>query len=130
MFNSIAFPKLFILAIGIMVNSYALCAEAPIDSAKKITIKHCAQCHSFGKDEGLGYGPNLFGIVGKGAGTGQGFTYSPGFIAAMSGKSWDEKLLDKWLTDTQAVVPGTGMTYFQNDPAIRKKIIFFLKSLN
>lgn len=47
----------------------------------------------------------------------------------MSEKTWDEKLLDRFLGDTQAVAPGTGMTYFQDDPKIRKKLIQFLRSL-
>jgi cytochrome c len=38
-------------------------------------------------------------------------------------------LLDRWLTDTQAVAPGNGMTYFQDDAVKRKKSILFLESL-
>jgi cytochrome c len=47
----------------------------------------------------------------------------------MEGKTWDAKLLDRWLTDTQAVAPGNGMTYFQDDAAKRRKLIRYLETL-
>lgn len=115
---------------GVSINRDALSAESSVDALKALAVKQCSQCHTFAQGEGPGYGPNLFGIIGRKAGSAQGFTYSPGFLAAMSGKTWDPRLLDRWLTDTQALVPGTGMTYFQDDPATRKKLIQFFNSLH
>lgn len=48
----------------------------------------------------------------------------------MAGKTWDAELLDRFLTDTQAVAPGTGMVYLQDDPGFRDKLIRFLKTLH
>ena len=120
---------LFCILIGFSIAPYVQSAELSSDALKELAVKHCAQCHSFGQGEGSGYGPNLFGIIGKKAGSAQGFAYSPGFLAAMSGKTWDQKLFDRWLADTHKLVPGTGMTYVQDDPAIRKKLSQYFKSL-
>lgn len=124
------FLMLCCLLGGVSITRYALSAESSGDALKALAVKQCSQCHTFGQGEGPGYGPNLFGIIGKKAGSAQGFTYSPGFLAVMSGKIWDQALLDRWLTDTQALAPGTGMTYFQDDPATRKKLIQFLNLLH
>jgi len=118
---------LFCFLSGVSITRYAISAELANDTLKALAIKHCSQCHTLGQGEGPGNGPNLFGIIGKQAGSAQGFTYSPGFLAVMSGKTWDPELLDRWLTDTQALAPGTGMVYFQDDPATRKKLIQFLQ---
>lgn len=120
---------LFCFLGGVSITRYALSAELPSDALKELAVKHCSQCHTLGQGEGPGNGPNLFGIIGKKAGSAQGFTYSPGFLAVMSGKTWDPELLDRWLTDTQALAPGTGMVYFQDDRKIRKKLIQFFKLL-
>jgi cytochrome c len=131
--NAMSYVKtslmLFCFLGGVSITRYALSAELSSDALKTLAVKQCSQCHTFGQGEGPGFGPNLFGIIGKKAGSAQGFKYSPGFLAVMSGKTWDPKLLDRWLTDTQALVPGTGMTYFQDDPATRKKLIQFFKLL-
>jgi cytochrome c len=48
----------------------------------------------------------------------------------MSGKTWDRALLERWLTDAQTVAPGSGMVYFQDDPAKRDALIAYLQSLH
>lgn len=97
---------------------------------KKLTTNNCAVCHTFGKDEPSGQGPNLFGIVGRPMAALPGFKYSAGMKAAAAGKVWDEKLLDAWLSDTQTVAPGNAMTYFEGDEARRRKIIAYLSTLH
>jgi cytochrome c2 len=38
--------------------------------------------------------------------------------------------LDRWLTDTESVIPDNDMTFRLNDPAERAKIIAYLKQLS
>jgi cytochrome c len=104
-------------------------ADDDVALGKKLTTNNCAVCHTFGKDEPNGQGPNLFGIVGRPFASQPGFRYSAGMKAAAAGKVWDEKLLDQWLSDTQTVAPGNAMTYFEADEARRRKIIDYLKTL-
>lgn len=47
--------------------------------------------------------------------------------------TWDEATLDKWIADPEAVIPGNDMSPPYPgvaDPAIRKKIIAFLKKIS
>ena len=97
-------------------------AVAP-DPATRFTDQ-CGTCHAL-TDTAQRLGPTLHGVFGRHAGTVPGFAYSPGFMVA--NWNWDAGRLDAWLTDPQAMIPGTVMTYRQADPAIRQAIIAYLK---
>lgn len=114
---------------GLAAMSYAAAAADELTAGKNLAASHCAACHTFGKGEPAGQGPNLFGILGRKAGSAEGYAYSAGFKKALADSTWDPKLLDRWLTDTQAVAPGSGMVYFQDDAAKRSKILRYLGSL-
>jgi cytochrome c len=100
-----------------------------LGAPQQLAISQCSQCHTFGKGEPHGQGPNLFGLMGREAAAVPGFRFSVGYQAAMKGKSWNASLLDRWLADTEAVTPGTAMVYWQDDPAVRANLIRFLESL-
>jgi cytochrome c2 len=74
------------------------------------------------------FGPNLGGVVGRPAGTVEGFNYSAPFLKNLKGMIWDEGSLNTWLTSTQRWVPGVTMYYSQKDPEVRRKIIQYLKA--
>lgn len=96
---------------------------------ERLAKNACAQCHSFGKGEPAGVGPNLHGLLGRPAGSVAGFEYSAPFQKALKGQPWDRALLERWLVDAQAVAPGNGMSYFEDDPAKRAALIQYLESL-
>jgi len=88
---------------------------------------HCRECHSFDKGDNR-LGPTLYGVVGRKAGTVPGFAYSDSLKS--SGITWNEKTLDKWIANPNAVVPGNNMgAIFSglSDAGERAKIIAFLK---
>lgn len=105
------------------------CAADDPQSDKTLALSHCSQCHTFGKGEPHGQGPNLFGLVGREAAWVPGYPFSEGYKRVMKGKVWDAALLDRWLSDTVAVAPDTQMIYFQDDPGKRATLIRFLESL-
>ena len=74
------------------------------------------------------FGPNLRGVVGRPAGSVEGFQYSKTMLATLKGMEWTEAALNVWITNPQAWVPGVYMYYKQNDPEIRRKIILYLKA--
>jgi cytochrome c len=90
--------------------------------------QQCATCHTTNVSDPARQGPTLFNIVGREAGTIEGFRYSAGFAAAKF--KWDEQKLDAWLTDPQAVIPGAVMPYRQAKSEIRIAIVSYLKELH
>lgn len=70
--------------------------------AGKAKAGKCKACHSFDADGGHKMGPNLFGIVGRPAGTAEGFKYSPDLNNA--GFSWDAASLAAWVCDSKAAI--------------------------
>ena len=81
----------------------------------------CAMCHVA---EGGGQGPSLVGVVGRKAGTASGFAYTPAMKG--SGITWTPALLDTFLTNPGALVPGTAMAIRVNDAAQRAALIKYL----
>lgn len=69
----------------------------------------CAICHTNTKGAGNKIGPNLFGVVGRKAGTAPGFSYSPAMAAA--GFVWTNERLDRYVMSPQLVVPGNKMPF-------------------
>lgn len=74
------------------------------------------------------FGPPLHGVVGRPAGSVEGFPYSRAFKSTLREMVWDREALDRWITDSQAWVPGSMMFYAQPDPEIRRKIITYLEA--
>jgi cytochrome c len=107
-----------------------LAPAALADEDLEITFNdHCRECHSFLKDDNR-LGPSLYGVVGRKAGAEPGYVYTQSLKD--SGVTWDEPTLDKWIANPGAVIPDNGMSPPYGgvaDPAIRQRIIAFLKTL-
>jgi len=74
------------------------------------------------------YGPPLAGVVGRTAGTFEGYTYSKSFMEKLNGVAWDEAKLDTWIKSSQTMVPGSYMFYSQKKAELRGRIIEYLKA--
>jgi len=72
-------------------------------------IGRCQTCHTFGKGQGNGVGPNQYGLVGRKVATQEGFNYSDAMKA--KGGSWTFQALSDFLTNPQKAVPGTRMAF-------------------
>ena len=95
------------------------------EAGEKAFKKNCATCHTVeaGKNK---IGPSLAGIIGRKAGSIEGFKYSP--ANANSGVVWDEAKLDTYLTDPKAFIPGTIMIFAGiKNPQERQAVIQYLK---
>jgi cytochrome c len=90
--------------------------------------QQCATCHATTSSEAVRQGPSLFKIVGQPAGKVDGFRYSAGF--AKADFAWDDARLDAWLTNPQAMIPGSVMAYRQPKAETRAAIIAYLKELH
>jgi cytochrome c len=87
----------------------------------RIVYQGCMGCHSIDEDD---VGPRHRGVVGRRAASVPGFAYSPALKS--SGLVWDAMTLDRWLSNPQALVPGTRMFYALSDSALRADVIAYL----
>jgi len=104
----------------------ALPAAKPPDGAT-LFKQQCATCHTSNETDPVRQGPSLFRIVGRRAGTMEGFKYSAGF--AKADFVWDDARIDAWMTNPQEMIPGAVMAYRQAKPEVRAAIIAYLKEL-
>jgi cytochrome c len=106
----------------------AIAAEEQSDDGQVAYNNACRTCHSFKPDDNR-LGPTLHGIVGRKAGSIEGFAFSPSMKS--SGITWDEANLDKFIANPNQVVSGNKMQPFGGiaDAGERKKIIDYLKTL-
>ena len=77
------------------------------ENGKTLFSQRCMSCHSIKEGAPPVIGPNLYGVVGRKAGTAPG-QVSPAMKA--SGVVWDAAALNKFLAGPQNFVPGTLMT--------------------
>ena len=87
--------------------------------------RRCSGCHALDADH---EGPRLRGVVGRAAGSVKTFQYSEALKNAKH--IWNEANLDKWLTDTESVVPDNDMSFQVPKAEERAAIILYLKSLS
>ena len=101
------------------------------DAAKgEDAFKRCKSCHMITDDAGETIvkggrtGPNLFGVIGRQAGTLDGFKYSKDVIAAgEAGLVWDAQTFADWVSDPRKFI----RTYLDDSKA-KTKMSFKLKS--
>lgn len=75
-------------------------------------FKKCAACHKVGETAKNGTGPQLNGIMGRTAGTVDGFKYSkPMAEAGAGGLVWTEETLAAYLADPKGYMPKNKMSF-------------------
>ncbi|MDX3924532.1 MAG: cytochrome c family protein [Shinella sp.] len=103
-----------ILLIGASVAIlYAFGAQAQEgDATAGATVfNKCKACHVVDTDKNK-VGPSLNGVVGRTAGTHEGFKYSNAMVeAGKAGLVWDEASLREYLHNPKAKVKGTKMAF-------------------
>jgi cytochrome c len=97
-----------VLALAGLASGNALAAGDPAEG-QKVFNRVCAACHTTQVDGPKRLGPNLHGVVGRKAGTLEGFRYSE--ANKKSGITWNDQTLDEYLKDPKAKVPGTIMAF-------------------
>ena len=86
------------------------CADGDV-TAGKIVYRKCMACHAAEKQQNK-VGPHLVGIVGRKAGTAEGFKYSEAMSAkGAEGLVWDEANVTAYLKDPKGFIPGTKMAF-------------------
>ena len=118
---------------GAMLVARAATAQMPLPEARPpdgptLFKQQCATCHTNNLTDPVRQGPSLFGVIGRRAGSVDGFHYSAGF--AKADFVWDDARLDAWITNPQAMISGAVMAYRQAKPETRAAIITYLRELH
>jgi cytochrome c len=92
-------------------------------------FKRCRACHDVGPTAKNKVGPVLNGIVGRKAGTIDGFNYSDANKkAGAEGWVWTEEKMMEYLLNPRAAMPGNKMAYAGlKDEQDRKDLVAYLK---
>lgn len=96
------------LLTATLTTGHALAQDS---AAGEKVFNKCKACHDAAEDKNK-VGPSLHGVIGRTAGTHEGYKYSPAMIeAGKSGVVWDETSLTKYLHDPKAMVKGNKMAF-------------------
>jgi len=111
---------------GLVLLFAAAAAHAGGDAARgeQAYEARCSGCHSVQADR---IGPRHAGVLGRRAGSVPGFDYSPAL--QHSTIVWTAPLLERWLADPEALIPGQRMGYSVPDAAARADIVAYLGTL-
>ena len=105
-----------------------LLAQASPKAGERVS-KKCAACHDLTQGGPNKIGPNLWGVVGRTAGTHPGFKYSQAMHDF--GGEWTYEHLDKFLTSPKGLVPGTAMGFAGlKKPKDRANLLAYLRTLS
>ena len=86
-------------AATFLMGSIALAQEGDAGVGEKV-FKKCAACHNIGEGAKSKVGPALTGVIGRTAGTFEGFKYGKSIIAAgEAGLVWNEEEIFDYLAN-------------------------------
>ena len=128
-------PLLSLLAAGIAAQFSAApaFAESPVfeqvkvEAGGKLFDAECRRCHATDAQH-ESYGPPLENVIGRAAGSYEGYDYSIALEA--SGIVWTPAALRAWMEDNDGFMPGTKMRHVGiEDATVQDFILAYLASL-
>ena len=100
----------------------SVAAEGDPARGKTLFEKRCTGCHALAQNH---EGPQLQAVYGRASGAAPNFAYSAALKKAHI--VWDDRSLEKWLTDPDAFIPGNDMDFLVSKPQDRQDLISYLK---
>jgi cytochrome c len=122
-YDWVAMGAAALLTLGATAAHAADAAEG-----EKVFKRVCSACHNATAEGPKKLGPTLAGIVGRHSGSVEGFRYSEGNKKA--NLTWTPEVLDKYLVEPKATVPGTTMAFagLKKDEE-RQNVVAYLQTL-
>ncbi|AOO80535.1 c-type cytochrome [Bosea vaviloviae] len=120
----------WILMASLMFAALPHPAKAAGDpAAGEKVFQKCRACHQIGETAKNAVGPKLNGLLGRQAGSIEGYSYSP--ANKNSGILWDEPTFRDYIKGPQAKIPSTKMVFpgLKSDQEI-DDILAFLKQFD
>lgn len=117
----------WLFAGALIVAGGGALAEGDPEKGQKVFNK-CKTCHVADEEKNK-IGPHLVGIIGRKAGSVEGFKYSSAMQE--SGITWDDETLDAYLADPKGYIKGNRMAFVglkKEDE--REDVIAYLKQVS
>lgn len=119
----------WVVAAGVMLALPAVASAQDAAAGKKAFTTKCGACHSIGPGAKAKVGPELNGLIGRKAGSIEGFAYSDSM--KNSGITWDDVAFKEYIADPKKKVPGNKMLFpGVKDELERDDITAYLGSFN
>jgi cytochrome c len=118
----------WVVAASLLLALPTVASAQDAEAGKKLFTK-CSPCHAIGPGAKNKAGPELNGLIGRAAGSVEGFTYS----AAMkgSGITWDNATFKEYIADPKKKVPGNKMLFpGVKDEIERDDLAAYIESFN
>ncbi len=91
---------LLIAAVSATTSFFSTSTFAADAANGEALFKKCSSCHTIGDGAENGVGPQLTGVVGRAAGSVEGYKYGKSLVAAgEAGLVWTEEELSAWLVN-------------------------------
>lgn len=119
-------PRLLATTLLTLLPLQSSSADGNAAKGRRTFAAQCASCHATTAENRL-TGPALLGVIGRTAGTLDGYAFSEAM--KKSALTWDTATLDKYLAAPTQLVPGSTMTVAVTAPAARADLIAFLNTL-
>lgn len=113
-----------LLLVSLPLNAFSAAGNPA--KGRRVFATQCIACHTTTAENRI-TGPALLGVMGRPAGTLDGFAFSEAL--KKSGLTWDAATMDKYLAAPTTVVPGTTMTMPLTSAPARADLIAFLNTL-
>lgn len=97
-----------VVSVALILSAAAAMAQSA-ERGERTFNQQCKACHTVEKGGASPIGPNLFGVIGRKAGSATGFQASDAI--KKSGITWDDATLAEYLKDPKGKVPGGKMAY-------------------
>ena len=118
----------WVLAVA-MIVAMPVAASAADAEAGKAVFGKCKACHQIGEGAKNAVGPNLTGVIGRKAGSMEGFTYSEAMKG--SGLIWDEATFKEYIENPKKKVAGNKMVFMGvADATDRDNLTEYLKTFS
>jgi cytochrome c len=117
-------------AVAAVLAAPAFAQDADLVEDGEKVFRRCAACHQIGEGAESRVGPPLEGVIGRAAGTFEGFKYSDAMVeAGAGGLVWDDETLHEYLENPKAMVKGTKMAFAGlKKPEDRDAVIAYIEA--